>query len=90
MPAGGELKLKTQTMKKMVALIVEDTGRGIEPEILNKIFDPFFTTGEERDGTGLGLSVVHGIITEHGGTIHVDSKPGEGTRIKVLLPPRLA
>ncbi|HQV34574.1 MAG TPA: ATP-binding protein, partial [Calditrichia bacterium] len=67
-------------------LRVRDTGVGIEKEHLDKIFDPYFTTKAEGRGTGLGLSVVHGIVKGYGGDIHIDTEPGKGTTICVLLP----
>jgi PAS domain S-box-containing protein len=67
-------------------LIVKDNGHGIDPAIRGRIFDPFFTTKEVNEGTGLGLSVVHGIVTANGGSIEVSSNPGEGTSFRVLLP----
>jgi PAS domain S-box-containing protein len=69
-----------------VRLTVKDTGHGIPPELLGRIFDPFFTTKEPGVGTGLGLAVVHGIVTNHGGAIKVSSTPGRGTAFEVLLP----
>ena len=68
----------------MVAVEISDTGSGIPPEHMSQIFDPFFTT--KRKGTGLGLSVVYGIINKHHGEIHVQSKPGEGTTVRIELP----
>lgn len=68
------------------SLSVEDTGRGIEAAVLPKIFDPFFTTKAKGMGTGLGLSVVHGIVADHGGVVLVDSQPDKGTVFRVLLP----
>jgi PAS domain S-box-containing protein len=67
-------------------LTVGDTGRGIAPENLTKIFDPFFTTKPKGEGTGMGLSVVHGIVTGLGGLITVDSTPGLGAQFQVYLP----
>jgi signal transduction histidine kinase len=65
---------------------VSDEGVGIEPEALEHIFEPFFTTKREGEGTGLGLSVCHAIVREHGGWIEVDSEPGRGSRFRVYLP----
>ncbi len=65
---------------------VGDTGKGIQPEHLDKIFDPFFTTKEVGQGTGLGLSISYGIIEKHGGAISVQSTPGQGTQFTVTLP----
>ena len=67
-------------------LQVIDNGTGMEPWVLERVFDPFFTTKQVGEGTGLGLSMVHGIIKEHGGNIQVQSSPGEGTRVDILLP----
>lgn len=71
---------------KYLQLLVTDTGEGIAPEHLNKIFDPFFTTKPKGEGTGMGLAVVHGIVTGLGGNISADSTPGRGTQVEVLLP----
>lgn len=69
-----------------VRLSIRDNGCGIEPEIVERIFDPYFTTKKKGAGTGLGLSLVHGIIKNHGGWIDVKSSVGEGTEVTVLFP----
>ena len=69
-----------------VRLIVSDTGVGIPPPVLERIFDPFFTTKSVGEGTGLGLSLVHGIVTDMGGAISVATEAGRGTRFEIWLP----
>jgi signal transduction histidine kinase len=69
-----------------VTIEVRDNGRGIPSEVLPRIFDPFFTTKDVGEGSGLGLSIVHGIVERHGGSIEVDSTPEIGTRFRVHLP----
>ncbi len=71
---------------KYLRLTVSDTGVGIDNEIIDRIFDPFFTTKKPGEGTGLGLSVVYGIVKNYGGTITVQSKVGKGTEFNVYLP----
>nr|NJM01071.1 PAS domain S-box protein [Desulfobacula sp.] len=67
-------------------LTVQDTGKGIPPELLGKIFDPYFTTKEKEKGTGLGLAVVDGIVRSYGGAVYVYSEPDRGTTFNVFLP----
>lgn len=86
MPGGGTLTLRLCAKANMVELSLQDTGVGIPQEQVSKIFDPFFTTKPVGEGTGLGLTVVHGIIQEHNGAIRVDSVPGQGTTFIVSLP----
>ena len=83
---GGKLTIKTEKRKGHIRTSFTDDGPGIPAEKLYKIFDPFFTTKGEKGGTGLGLSVCHGIITEHGGRIYAKSKPGKGATFFVELP----
>jgi CheY-like chemotaxis protein len=65
---------------------VSDTGSGIPPQVLERMFDPFFTTKDAGEGTGLGLSLVHGIVADLGGTIDVDTTVGRGTTFTIWLP----
>ena len=69
-----------------VALAVKDTGQGMSPEVMERIFDPFFTTRDVSEGTGMGLSVIHGIISSHGGAMDVQSTEGAGSEFTVLFP----
>jgi len=86
MPQGGNLTILTDYDEKSVLLSVEDTGIGMSEEVKKQIFDPFFTTKDLGQGTGLGLSVVHGIVTSHGGSIEVESSVNCGSRFRVHLP----
>ncbi len=86
MPEGGVLTISTGVHRQRVFMKVQDTGEGIEATIKDKIFLPFFTTKDVDQGTGLGLSVVYGIINEHGGEVHVDSLMGVGSTFKVVFP----
>ncbi len=86
MPDGGTLTFRAFSQSNRVAIEVEDTGFGIAPENMSKIFEPFFTTKEVGKGTGLGLAVCYGIITEHGGRLAVRSSLGKGTTFSIYLP----
>lgn len=83
---GGRVSLSTRASGDMVQVKVRDTGTGMPPEVLRSLFQPFFTTKPPGQGTGLGLSVVHGIITAHGGRIDVESQPGQGSCFTLHLP----
>lgn len=86
MPHGGVLKIATRGNGSSVLVEVSDTGVGIPPENVPKIFEPFFTTKEVGEGTGLGLAVCYGILTEHGGSLDVQSTVGVGTTFTISLP----
>ncbi len=101
MPGGGTITLETDGVAldeaycmttvgaspgPHVTLTVTDTGTGMNKEVMSRIFEPFFTTKEPGKGTGLGLATCHGIVTQAGGHITVQSSPGAGTSIRVLLP----
>jgi signal transduction histidine kinase len=86
MPHGGRVTLTSTLEGGAVVLRVKDEGEGIEAHILPRIFDPFFTTKEVGAGTGLGLSVAHGIVADHGGTIEVESEHGHGATFTLTLP----
>lgn len=86
MPDGGTLRIGMAPANEMVMLTVSDTGHGIPQEVMSHIFDPFFTTKEFGKGTGLGLTVVKGILEEHGGSIAATSELGKGTTFTILLP----
>jgi len=75
-----------KTPDKRVEIVVKDNGIGMESDVTRKVFDPFFTTKPQNMGTGLGMSIVYGIIQEHGGAISVESTKGEGTAFTVTLP----
>jgi PAS domain S-box-containing protein len=86
MPEGGRLRLSLDREDSHVRLGVSDTGQGMSEEICSKVFDPFFTTKDFGKGTGLGLTVVKGIIEEHSGTIVVESAVDKGTTFWIRLP----
>jgi len=78
--------LQTPAGERLIYMSIADSGCGMDAGTIDRIFEPFFTTREVGEGTGLGLSVVHGIVAGHGGTIIVHSQPGEGTEITLSLP----
>lgn len=85
MPDGGTLTISADCNRSGdCRIVVEDTGVGMDEEQLEKIFNPFYTTKEE--GTGLGMAISHRIVQDHGGMMNIDSSPGEGTAVEVLLP----
>jgi len=99
MPDGGSMRICTRVQDgagiarlgadaatSYACIEVEDTGQGMGPEVQARIFEPFFTTKEKNSGTGLGLAVVYGIVTGHGGLLDVKSAVGEGTTFSVYLP----
>ncbi len=85
-PEGGLIKIGVRRDGADAQITVTDDGPGIPAEVLPRIFDPFFTTKDVGEGSGLGLSIVHGIIERHGGRIRAESRPGEGTVFRVWLP----
>jgi two-component system cell cycle sensor histidine kinase/response regulator CckA len=100
MPGGGRLEIATLSIDlserearavaipsgRYAEIRVTDTGTGMSQEILERVFEPFYTTKEKGRGTGLGLAMIYGIATGAGGTVLIDSEPGEGTTVRVLLP----
>jgi signal transduction histidine kinase len=86
MPDGGTLTVATRADDVWVVLVVEDTGVGMSDEVKKQIYNPFFTTKDVGEGTGLGLSVVHGIVISHQGSIKCDSEVGSGSRFEIQLP----
>ncbi|MBN9520787.1 histidine kinase, partial [bacterium] len=93
MPAGGRLVPRVRPGRlapdrPAVVVEVADTGTGIPPELLARVCEPFFTTKDEGKGTGLGLAICRRIVQQHHGTLEVESRPGEGTTVRVTLPVR--
>jgi signal transduction histidine kinase/CheY-like chemotaxis protein len=91
MPDGGTLRIAVATVphgedERMAAVAISDTGSGMDPETASRIFEPFFTTKKTGQGTGLGLSQVYGFATQSGGDVLVESRPGKGTTVTLLLP----
>jgi CheY-like chemotaxis protein len=91
MPDGGTLTIAVSNVpmasgERMSAIAISDTGSGMDPETVSRIFEPFFTTKVTGKGTGLGLSQVYGFATQSGGDVLVESEPGKGTTVTILLP----
>jgi PAS domain S-box-containing protein len=100
MPEGGVLEVEVTAIAAAAAerpgpapardgyveLVVRDTGHGMDPATKERVLEPFFTTREEGERSGLGLAVTHGIVVSHGGELTVDSEPGQGTTVRILLP----
>lgn len=90
MPMGGRICVATQNLSRpegeMVSLTISDNGEGIAPDKLERVFEPFFTTKPAGKGTGLGLSQIHGFAVQSGGTASIESEPGQGTTVRILLP----
>lgn len=85
MPDGGLIQISTCRVDNDVQLCIRDTGEGMTADVMQRIFIPFFTTKDIDQGTGLGLSVVHGIISAHNASIKVESEPGKGSVFKILM-----
>jgi CheY-like chemotaxis protein len=92
MPSGGELRIELANATgaldgaNAVRVTVRDTGDGMPPHVVERAFEPFYTTKPKGEGTGLGLATVYGIVTQTGGTVEIQSAPGAGTTIELLLP----
>ena len=86
MPDGGAITLSVARAGGNVILSVRDSGHGIEPAVLDRVFEPFFTTKEPGAGTGLGLSLVYSTVTRAGGTVEVETEPGQGATFTLTLP----
>ncbi len=94
MPGGGRLTIGVRNRPAeegaegagLVEVAVADTGQGMAPDVLERVFEPFFTTKESGKGTGLGLSMIYGFAQQSGGRVAIESQPGEGTTVRLLLP----
>jgi polar amino acid transport system substrate-binding protein len=87
---GAQITLHREVDESWVRFKIHDNGRGIQPHDLSQVLDPFFTTRLAEGGTGLGLSVAHGVVSDHGGRLEIESTPGEGCTVTFELPLALA
>ena len=85
-PADGRVRLRVDPQHDGLRVTVEDRGHGMNPEQIERMFDPFYTTRQREGAIGMGLSIVYGIVENHGGEIDVQSSPGKGTTISIHLP----
>ena len=85
-PRGSCVRVGLAQEAGVIRIVVTDEGQGITSDELPRVFDPFYTTRQMSGGTGLGMSIVHGIVTKHGGTIDIDSRPGQGTKVSIAIP----
>jgi signal transduction histidine kinase len=83
---GGRIEVHAKRDGEEVLLTVSDDGRGMSAQEIERAFDPFYTTRSREGGSGLGLSICHGIAQAHAGRIEIESAPGYGTRVRVWLP----
>jgi len=86
MPGGGALRIETRQYNNTVILEIADTGQGLTKEECGRLFTPYYTT--KHHGTGLGLAIVQSVVSDHGGTISVESQPGRGATFRIELPVR--
>jgi signal transduction histidine kinase len=86
MPGGGVLAIRAENSAGSIVISVADNGAGMTPEVRGRIFEPFFTTKSGKGGTGLGLAMVASIIERHKGKVEIDTAPGEGTTVRLILP----
>jgi signal transduction histidine kinase len=84
MPGGGKLRIQTRQYNSTVILEVSDTGQGLTREECDRLFTPYYTT--KHHGTGLGLAIVQSVVSDHQGTISVESQPGQGATFRIELP----
>ncbi|MBY0401266.1 PAS domain S-box protein [Myxococcota bacterium] len=84
--ARGVVSVRTAHRAGRIEIAIDDDGRGMSKEQLERVFEPFYTTRVQQGGTGLGLAFAHGVVVDHGGEIRIESEPGKGTHVRILLP----